>query len=162
MKNIDFKTSLYFPWTFIFFGALLSAGGIALVVSGSPVIGVVLILVGLTFLTTHYRFAINFEKKTYHDYVWILGLKNGEEVRFENIEYLFIKKSQVNQTMSMRVASSTIRKEVYDGYLKFSEKDKVHLLTKDNKEDLISKLRVMSSALKVKIIDYSAGEPKEI
>lgn len=64
--------------------------------------------------------------------------------------------------MSMRIASSTIQKEVYDGYLKFSEKDKIHLLTKDNKNDLIAKLKVMSAALKVKIVDYSAGEPKEI
>jgi hypothetical protein len=162
MNNVDCKTSLYFPLTFIFFGALLGVGGIALVVSGSPVIGVVLLLVGLVLLTTHYRLAINFDKKTYHDYVWILGLKHGEKVKFENIEYLFIKKSRVSQTMSVRVASSTIQKEVYDGYLKFSEKDKIHLLTKDNKNDLIAKLKEISSALKVKIVDYSAGEPKEI
>jgi hypothetical protein len=162
MNNVDFKTSLYFPLTFIFFGGLLGVGGIALVVSGSPVIGAVLLLVGLVLLTTHYRLAINFDKKTYHDYVWILGLKQGEKVRFENIEYLFIKKSRVSQTMSVRVASSTIQKEVYDGYLKFSEKDKIHLLTKDNKNDLIAKLKEISSALKVKIVDYSAGEPKEI
>jgi hypothetical protein len=162
MNNVDFKTTLYFPWTFVSFGVLLGAGGIALVVSGSAVIGVVLILTGLTLLTTHYRFAVNFETKTYHDYVWVLGLKHGEKVRFEKIEYLFIKKSKVSQTMSMRVASSTIQKEVFDGYLKFSEKDKIHLFTKDNKEDLIAKLEVTSAALKVKIIDYSAGEPKEI
>jgi len=162
MNNLDVKTSLYFPWTFIFFGALLGAGGIALVVSGSAVIGVVLILTGLTLLTTHYRLAVNFETKTYHDHVWVLGLKYGEKVKFEKIEYLFIKKSKVSQTMSMRVASSTIHKEAFDGYLKFSEKDKIHLFTKDNKEDLVAKLKVLSTALKVKIIDYSVGEPKEI
>ncbi len=156
MNNVDIRTSLYFPLTFIFFGALSGVGGLALVVSGSPVIGVVLVVVGLTLVTTHYRLAINFDKKTYHDYVWILGLKHGEKAGFENIEYLFIKKSKVSQTMRVRVASSTIQKEVYDGYLKFSEQNKIHLLTKDNKSDLVARLNAISEALKVKIVDYSA------
>ena len=64
--------------------------------------------------------------------------------------------------MSVRVASTTIRKDVYDGYLKFSEQEKIHLITKDSKKDLVKKLREISASLKVKIIDYSEGEPKEI
>jgi hypothetical protein len=156
MNNVDIRISLYFPLTFIFFGTLSGVGGLALVFSGSPVIGLVLVVAGLILVTTHYRLAINFDKKTYHDYVWILGLKHGGKVKFENIEYLFIKKNKVSQTMRVRVASSTIQKEVYDGYLKFSEKDKIHLLTKDNKADLVARLNAISDALKVKIVDYSA------
>jgi DNA repair protein RadC len=64
--------------------------------------------------------------------------------------------------MHLRVASSTIQKEVYDGYLKFSEQEKLHLLTLDNKENLIKKLRVISSQLKASLVDYSNGQPVEI
>lgn len=161
MKVIDFKTSGYFPWTIIFLGLVLAFVGFLFVVE-NPIVGVILLLISLIIFTTHYRLKIDFDNKVFHDYLWILGLKNGDKRKFENIEYLFIKKSKVSQTMYLRVASSTIQKEVYDGYLKFSEKDKIHLVTKDSKKDLIKKLRIMSASLRVKIIDYSEGEPKEI
>jgi len=69
--------------------------------------------------------------------------------------------SNVTQTMHLRVVSSTIRKEVFDGYLKFSEQNRIHLLTMDSKESLIKKLKRISALLKVRVIDYSESEPKE-
>lgn len=161
MNIIDFKTSGYFSGTILFLGALLAVVGIAVVINNT-LLGVVLLVISLVIFTTHYRLKIDFDNKIFYDYLWILGLKNGDKGKFENIEYIFIKRSKVSQTMRLRVASSTIQKEVYDGYLKFSEKDKIHLITKDSKKDLLEKLRMMSTALKVKIIDYSAGEPTEI
>jgi hypothetical protein len=104
-----------------------------LVVFQQPVIGLIILLISLIVFTTHYRLTVNFDTKEYHDYVWILGLKNGVKGRFETIEYLFIKKNKVSQTMNLKSLSSTIRKDVYDGYLKFSDKDKIHLLTNDSK-----------------------------
>ena len=161
MKIVDFKTSPYFSATITLAGALVGMAGLAIVFT-NPIIGAILVLLGLIVLTTHYRLTIDFDKKSFHDYVWILGFRNGDKDNFEIIEYLFIKKSKVSQTMHLRVASSTLRKEVYDGYLKFSENNKLHLLTKDSKSDLIKKLRAISTALGVKILDYSEGEPKEI
>lgn len=161
MNAIDFKTSGYFSPTINFVGGLLGILGAA-VTTTSPLAGIIMLLLGFIVVTTHYRLSINFDKKIYHDYVWILGFKSGDKCNFENIEYLFIKKNRVRQTMNLRVASSTIRKEVYDGYLKFSEDNKLHLLTKDSKNDLIKKLRSISTTLKVKIIDYSEGEPSEV
>lgn len=161
MKAIDFKTSGFFSWTIIFLGFVLAFLGLLFVVE-NPVVGVILLLISLIIFTTHYRLKIDFDNKVFHDYLWILGLKNGDKGKFETIEYLFIKKNKVSQTMSVRVASTTIVKEVYDGYLKFSEQEKIHLITKDSKKDLVDKLRKISTSLKVKIIDYSEGEPKEI
>ena len=94
--------------------------------------------------------------------MWVLGFKNGDHGKFENIEYLFIKKGRVSQKMNHIVGSATIQKEVYDGYLKFSDHEKIHLITQDDKKDLIEKLRAMSTKLKVRVVDYSDGEPKEI
>jgi len=159
--NVDFRTSAYFSPMITFVGGFVGMFGLTFI-NTNPIQSSVLALIGLFVVTTHYRLSIDFEKKVYHDYLWILGMKNGERGNFDKIEYLFIKKSKVSQTMYLRVASSTIQKEVYDGFLKFSEDNKLHLLTKDGKKDLIDKLRKISTALKVKIVDYSEGEPVEI
>lgn len=161
METEDFKTSGYFPWTIYFFGMVLAVLGLFVILK-SIIIGSIIMLVSVVILTTHNRLTINFEKKIFQDYVWILGLKHGDIATFDHIEYLFIKKSKVSQTVNSRVSSMTVRKEVYDGYIKFSEKDKIHLMTKDNKSDLINKLNELSTKLNVRIIDYSEGEPKEI
>ena len=107
-------------------------------------------------------FAFDLFKKEFHDYLWILGLKYGEKAKFEKIEYLFIKKSNVSQVMRSQVQSTTFRKEVFDGYLKFSEVEKIHLITRGNKNDLIKGLRVIATKLNVKIVDYSEGKGKVI
>ena len=161
MKVIDFKTSGYFSWSIIFFGIVLAIAGLG-VLFKSAVIGLILLLVSAIIFSTHYRLKIDFDNNVFQDYVWILGLKNGEKRKFENIEYLFIKRSLVSQTMNSLINSATIRKHVYDGYLKFSEKEKIHLITKENKEALIERLRAIASRLNVRIVDYSAGEPTEI
>lgn len=118
-------------------------------------IGFTLIVVGLI-TTTHYRLQIDPVRRYYRDYVWFLGLKIGKPVSFQTIEYFFIKTSRESQTMnSGRIATSTITKQVYDGYLRFSEHDKLHVATKDKLETLISKLTPMSRALNVPIMDYT-------
>ena len=162
MNNpIDFRTSSYFSGMIYFLGILL------VIVSGpvafqSLIAGAVLVLAGVVILTTHYRLSIDFSKKEFHDYLWILGLKYGEKAKFEKIEYLFIKKSNVSQVMRSQVQSTTFRKEVFDGYLKFSEEEKIHLITRGNKNDLIKGLRVIATKLNVKIVDYSEGMGKVI
>lgn len=161
MNKIDFKTSGYFTGHIIFLGVFLLAIGLPLIFV-NVIGGLILCFISLVILTTHYRLNIDLDNKTYHDYLWILGFRNGEKGKFNALEYLFIKMSNVTQTMRLRVVSSTIRKEVFDGYLKFSEHDKIHLLTMDSKESLIKKLKSISSRLKVRIIDYSEGNPKEI
>lgn len=161
MNKVDFKTSAYFPPTMTFVGGFVGIIGITLTTT-NPVSGVVLLSIGVIALTTHYRLMVNFDKKVYHDYLWILGVRIGEKGTFDKIEYLFIKKSKVSQTMNVRVASSTVRKEVYDGFLKFAENNKLHLVTNDSKKKVVDKLRKISVALKVKIIDYTEGEALEI
>lgn len=161
MKVVDFRTSGYFSWTIIFLGIVLVFAGL-FVAGTNLIVSLILFLVAAIIFTTHYRLAIDLDKKVYHDYLWILGLKNGAKAKFEKIEYLFINSSKVSQTMNHMVLSSTLRKEVYGGYLKFSEKDKVHLTTRDSKARLVEKLKGISTQLKVRIIDYSEGDPKEI
>src|SRR6478609_7695992 len=126
MKPVDFRTSFYFPGMIVLVGWIFFLIGLILLfVKLIP--GIVLTVLGLLIFTTHYRLKVDFEQKTFQEYVWIAGLKSGEKERFEAIEYLYITKGTVSQTMHSRVSSSTFRKEVYNGYLKFSNDQKIHL-----------------------------------
>lgn len=161
MNKIDFKISGYFPGHIMLLGILLVFIGLP-VLFVNPIIGLILWFISLIIFTTHYRLSIDQDRKVYHDYLWILGLRSGEKGKFNTLEYIFIKKSNVSQTMRMRVASSTIQKEVFDGYLKFSDQHKIHLLTLDSKENLINRLKFMASSLKTRLIDYSEDTPRDL
>jgi hypothetical protein len=154
MKPIDFKTSFYFPSSINLAGIVFFAAGVPILMV-NLIIGIALCIVSVAIFTTHYRLRIDMKNKTYLDYLWIIGFKVGEEAKFDTIQYLFIKKSIVSQTMHARVASSTIRKEVFDGYLKFSDTDKLHIETKESKDALMKKLNVISGLLNTTVIDYS-------
>jgi len=161
MTKIDFKTSGYFPGHIMLLGILLVFIGLP-VMFVNPIIGLILWFISLIIFTTHYRLSIDQDNKVYHDYLWILGFRSGEKGKFNTLEYIFIKKSNISQTMRMRVASSTIQKEVFDGYLKFSDQHKLHLLTLDSKENLINKLKFMATLLKTTVIDYSEDTPRDL
>lgn len=161
MTAIDLRISRYFSNQWLFVGILLMAGGIVMIFK-VIIVGIFLTLISTIIITTHYRLAINLNKKTYHDYVWFFGFRFGERGTFEKVDYIFVKKIRVTQTMNSRVSSSTIRKEMFDAYLKFSEENKIHLLTLESKEELITKLKELSTKIGTKIIDYSDGDPIEI
>jgi hypothetical protein len=164
MDTVNFKTSSYFPLTAIIVAAIVMIPvAIILLFSTLVILGLITLLAGVVILTTHYRLEIDFQKKTFHDYVsFLFFFKSGETGRFESIHYLFVKSKKVSQTVNSRVSSMTVHKEVFDGYLKFSDDEKIHLDTKDTKEALLKKLTPISNQLRIRIIDYTAGDPKVI
>lgn len=163
MKNrIDFKTCNYFTGMPYVLGFILLPIGLLVIFSPQPVIGAVILIGGIIIVSTHYRMKIDYSNKRYSEYIWLLGLKTGiEQKSFISPEYLFIKKTQVSQTLNSRVSSTTIQKEQYDGFLKFSEDDKVHLMTYDNKKTILKKLREIASQLNLKVVDYAQESPAE-
>jgi hypothetical protein len=136
---------------------------IALVVFEKSILGglAILLLCAIIF-TTHYRLKVDLNKKEYRDYLWILGLKDGKQYSFDTLEYFFIKKNTVSQTMGLKAANTTVVKEVYDSYLKFSDEEKLHILSSGSKENIIKKLMPVSNSLNIKILDYTDGEAKVI
>jgi hypothetical protein len=161
MKNtIDFKASNYFTGMPYVLGFLLTPIGFVLLFSPQLIVGAILLVAGVIILTTHYRLSIDHTKKQYAEYVFVLGLKTGMERKsFSSIDYVFIKKVRVSQTLNSRASSTTIQKDQYDGFLKFSEDDKVHLMTFESKDKLQKKLRPIASQLNLRILDYSNENP---
>lgn len=154
MKTVDFRTSAYFSPVFIFNGFVIAF--IAVLVFPHSISGAIILSVtSLIIFTTHYRLKVDFEKKNFRDYVWILGLKTGKDERFDQIEYVFITKSRVTQKMQLRGASTTTKKDVYDGYIRFSEHEKVHLITMDEKPKLLQKMTTIGQRLGVGVVDHS-------
>lgn len=154
MKIIDFRTSGYFPGSIIFLGILLMGASIFIFLK-SWIAGVILLLTSVTILTAHNRLRIDLDGKVFLDYLWVLGFKRGSSCSFESLQYIFIKKVIVSQKLNARVSTTTIRKEVYKGYLKFSEENKIFLAENEQKENLIVKLRIISEKLHVDVVDYS-------
>lgn len=158
--TVDFKLSAYFSLPFLLLGVAMSFFGLMALIEGYWWVTVLLGLVGLLIITTHYRVTINFGNKTFHDYVWLLGMKLGERGSFDAVEYVFLKREKVSETMHGRVASTTIKKEVYDGYLKFSNGNTLHLLTKDSQKAVLRTLRTVAEKLQTTVVDYTKNEAR--
>lgn len=140
--------------------------GIALAFSAVVVIffhfliGLSLLIGGVLIFTTHYRLMIDLDRRVYRDYVWIMGIKHGKMASFEKIEYLFMKKSRTVQNMYARVYTTSLQKDVYDAYLRFSETEKLHLVTRESKRLLVKQVESLAAQLGVQVIDYTNGEGK--
>ena len=157
----DFKTSGYFKSFHIMFAIALLP--IASVVAMNSVLGAaVMVLASLVILTTHYRFRLDTTARTYFDYVWILGMKYGERGSYREANYLFLKASNVKQTMNSRGSSSTISKQVIDAYLKLDGETRIHLFSKDSRHDVIVRLKEISRMIGVPVVDYTSGEPQPV
>lgn len=118
-------------------------------------IGLGLIALGLVISSTHYRLYIDLDKKVYRDAVWFLGMKFGQPVTYERIEYIFIKTSKESQRMNVRVATTIIHKTVFDGYFKFADDKKLHILSRDSREQIMRKLQPIADAMSIPVMDYT-------
>lgn len=161
MKIVDFRTSGYFSGFIIFTGVGFVVLGLV-TLGRNPIVGGILLFLSFLIFTTHYRLRIDLDKKTYHDYLWILGFRNGERGTFESVDYLFVRKSKISQKMQLRAASSTMHKEVFDGYLKLSGHHKIHLITNDDKESTVKFLKEKAALLNVPVMDHCVPEPVEL
>lgn len=151
-QHLDFHTSPYFPGSLRALGISLF---LTLVVPGHILAKIPFLIVGVALITSHYRLRFDWAKNAYYDYVWVLGLRFGRWEPFDHIEYLFIKKNQMRQNLNSMLSTSTIHVAVYDGYLRISENNKIHLLTSRNKEVVVKKLKALSALLQVDILDYT-------
>jgi hypothetical protein len=161
-KTTDFKTAAYFAPSVTFFGAILACLGLFIISSSSMITGLVLFFISTLIFTTHYRLRIDPVNKTFHDYLWVLGFKKGTKGQYRNIDYLFITQNKVSQAMHAQIASSTFQREIFDGYIRFSEDNKIHIGTNDDKVELTTHLKQIAQQLDTKLIDYTTGTPQEI
>jgi hypothetical protein len=110
-------------------------------------------------LTTRYGVAVHVGEKWFKEYVWVLGLKLGDRVKYTSIEYVFIGKGRVTQTTSSRVQSTTVTRDEYRGFIKFDTDEKIHILTQGNYEKLVKAMTKVAQTFQTRLIDHSSGQP---
>lgn len=152
MKNrISIPIAAYFPLPFIGLGMLtLIAVGIGL----SRYFGLgsfLLIPAGLFLFTAHYRLTINLVDQTYHDYLWIVGLKRGDKEKFSRIDGMHLTQNAYRQTISSFTSSITRRGTEYHGYIRFDEED-IPVANATSKRTVMRKLERVQRALRGNIV----------
>jgi hypothetical protein len=156
---MDINTGWYFQ------GSMRIAGYVFLLVSLPLLIvpslwAIFFALCGIVILTTRYGLRIDAANRSYQEYTWFLGFRRGEWQRYEEIKYLFLKTAKVSRTYNSRVQSSTISTIEFNGYLKFSEEEKIHLVHSVTKRKLLDSLIPIANGLGTTIVDYTVEPPQ--
>jgi hypothetical protein len=153
-KVMSLKTGSYFEWHMKIAGAVFILVGIAWI-SQNLIGGALLIIAGLSTFLINYHFTIDTKEKVYQDGLTIFGLKLGRKNKYQSVEYLFLKTGKASRTYNSRIQSSIITYLEFNGYIRFSEDKKVHLISAKAKQDAIDKLVPLSNFLNVQIVDYT-------
>ena len=138
------------------FTLLLICGMVASIIAVNNIFGFILMFV-LSFLliliwTSFYILEIDVEKKTYRDLTSVFGRTFGKAVDFNEIENVFIKSSIVSQTIHGFGPNSYEKKDYeFDAYLKFTNGEKLFLVSDDDKKELVKRLQTVLKKLGTEI-----------
>jgi len=142
--------------------------GYLFLVIAIPIVGksivwpVVLGLLGVIIITTRYGVEINADEKSYKEYTWFLGFKKGKRIYYDNIQYVFLKPVKVSRTYNGRIQNSTITNTEFNGFLKFSEHEKIYVGSALKRKDVLNKIIPVATKLGISILDYSFDPPEVI
>lgn len=136
-------------------GTALLLGGLASVVF-SPVLGTVLIVIGLLIVTAYRGIEFDRQALKYREYNSFVFIRFGKWEPYQEVKQIFIKTNIVSQTVYLKISQGTdISNEVYDAYLEFENGEKIYLAGKKNKEKILNKIEELSKFLGVQINDLT-------
>ena len=151
-------TISYFPKGLRYSTPLFFGAGLYLIITGSPVFGILLSLVGLLIMTTEYVTEINLKDKKYRDYLSLLWIPiNEDSKKFNAIDRIIISKGNYAQTVNTRVQSRQFDWSDYTGTL-ILDTETLDLLTRNNKQELLKGLKEFSDFLHVGVEDRTTHE----
>lgn len=150
----DLKNGSLFPWHLKVLAVCMVIGAIALFLT-NILLALVLLFIALLILTGYSGVLINKSENTYKEYNSFIFMKRGIAKKFEAVEKIFINENRVSQKIytAHTLNSSTFKNLIYDGYLKFIDGEKVHLMSKKDKNVLMSKLKETAEFLEVEVYD---------
>lgn len=151
---VDLKLSFFVTGGKRLSWILVLAAGAALI-TVQWILGSTIAVVSLAMITTQYRLRIDTQQKRILDYVWIAGLRIGNWIPYQELEYIYVKAGNISQTMQLRVASTTVKQEVFNIYLKVSERVKIHLYTAQTRKEADEFVERVSQQTKLPVVDYA-------
>jgi hypothetical protein len=153
---IDIKFGSLFPWhvRIVAVGAIVVAFAI---LQNYWWVSLLIIAASFFILVSHEGTEIDSVNKTFRSYTSFFFFKTGGFEKYSDVEKIFINSG--NQSTKMYSAhtslSTTITERIFNAYIKFSNGEKVHLLTSKSKEDVIKKLTPLTQALRVEILEVA-------
>ncbi|MDA0194737.1 MAG: hypothetical protein O2887_01425 [Bacteroidetes bacterium] len=154
--KVRFRLDTLFDWRMKFLAILILLSGLV-VVSINYIISALLFLISVSILTGFSALEIDFEKKTYRRYSWLLGWKYGNSINFNAVDNIFINQSvDRSKYYSLSNRSTIFKNKVFNGWLKFSNEKKLHLFTRKNKNELEDNLKPIAKILKITILDHTS------
>jgi hypothetical protein len=156
--KIDVRYGSLFPWPFRFIAALVLIVGLALIVE-KTFLSIALMFVSGFVLSGYEGTEINKAAKSYFDYKSFFFLKSGEKKNYDDVEKIFVSTSKTTERLHTAHTShsSTFQHLEFNGFIKFNNGEKIQLLRKRKKSDLIRGLEKVASFLNVPIEDNTAG-----
>jgi hypothetical protein len=154
--SVHFETLPYVPRRFMFGFFFLLIAFFGLMTATYWLIGVGF-LISIVCLTTFYKVEINTTEKWFKEYTWVLGLKVGERVSYKTMDYLFINVGKVTETNRSQIKSATVTRDEYRGFIKFDDKEKIHILTNGDYQKLAKEMTEIAKKFNTHLIDYSSG-----
>jgi hypothetical protein len=151
---MDFKIKNYLPFFFVVLGVGLMVGGI-LGIAEKTFLCLFLFLIGFILVSTQSRLEINFDKKYYREYVWTLGLRWGEKIKFDQLQYLYLTKSKKSVVYGQTYKNHYVTGAHFNGYLKFSENEKILVVDGSSRDSVLKRLNQINSKLGLELKDYS-------
>ncbi len=149
----------YFPKGLKLITPVLAGAGAWLIFIQHPIWGALLILPASIILTTNYVTEINLDKKSYRDYLSMLGLKlNVDENNFKQLDRIVITKGNYAQTINTRVQSRQMDWADYTGTLLMDSDVTLDLLTRTDKQELMKGLKEFSDFLQVDVEDQTTNQ----
>jgi len=144
----------YFPFQINLVAILLILAGV-LIGPESIWLSLALLIIGLTIFTAGYKVAINPEKKTFREYLFVAGFKIGDKKKYSALDEIFIRSRKFSQRVNSRAQTRTFQSVMYRGFVKFSDHDKVLVAESQFKKKVINKLEKVSKTFNLQISDYT-------
>ncbi|MEX1240434.1 MAG: hypothetical protein WEB30_11975 [Cyclobacteriaceae bacterium] len=158
-STVDIKSGRLFPFQFLVLGFIILLSGFA-VVGPYMIIGIILIIAGAVILTAHEGTEIMPDSNSYREYNSILFIKTGKGKKYQRIEKIFINPVRVSKTIytAHTSSSSTFQDVEYNAYLKFSDGEKIFLLSGKNKNRIRNRLKIIAETLNIPLQDNTGAK----
>jgi hypothetical protein len=152
--KIDVKFGSLFPWPFRLIAVIVLLVGLSLILE-KTFLSIGMMLIGGFILSGSEGTEINRTEKSYLDYKSFFFMKSGDKKKYSDIEKIFVSTSKTKQQLhTVHTNHSSIFENVeFNGFLKFSNGEKVQLLRKRKRSDLLKELKKVATFLNVTIED---------
>lgn len=153
-KTVTVNTGTYFSENFQFIIGIITLFFLIITVANAPLL-IPLNVVFLPVFTTKTLIEIDVDNKTIRKYHSMFGESKGAKIPFSYLD-LILTKGKYSISMHHRSISSTIKKELYSGYVVVDKNEKVLVYRSSSRKEVLQKLRTISSISNTNIIDKTA------